>query len=71
MLALPAHYDHVGSFLRPAYLLQARQQFAAGTLTTARAGDHHSAGRYTGTGAASDAGCRQGVPHQRHSTGRF
>jgi 5-methyltetrahydropteroyltriglutamate--homocysteine methyltransferase len=30
---LPAHYDHVGSFLRPKYLLDARAERAAGTLT--------------------------------------
>jgi 5-methyltetrahydropteroyltriglutamate--homocysteine methyltransferase len=29
---LPAPYDHVGSFLRPRYLLDARAQHAAGTL---------------------------------------
>ncbi len=33
MLHLPARYDHVGSFLRPAYLLEARQQKAAGQLS--------------------------------------
>ncbi len=31
--ALPARYDHVGSFLRPAYLLEAREQKAAGQIT--------------------------------------
>jgi len=31
--ALPARYDHVGSFLRPAYLLAARAERAAGTIT--------------------------------------
>ncbi|MBC7393396.1 MAG: 5-methyltetrahydropteroyltriglutamate--homocysteine S-methyltransferase, partial [Variovorax sp.] len=30
---LPAHYDHVGSFLRPKYLLDAREQKAKGTIT--------------------------------------
>jgi 5-methyltetrahydropteroyltriglutamate--homocysteine methyltransferase len=30
---LPAHYDHVGSFLRPKYLLEAREQKAKGTIT--------------------------------------
>ncbi|MBL8376466.1 MAG: 5-methyltetrahydropteroyltriglutamate--homocysteine S-methyltransferase [Burkholderiales bacterium] len=30
---LPARYDHVGSFLRPAYLLEAREQKAAGQIT--------------------------------------
>jgi len=30
---LPAHYDHVGSFLRPKYLLDARAEKAAGTIT--------------------------------------
>jgi 5-methyltetrahydropteroyltriglutamate--homocysteine methyltransferase len=30
---LPAHYDHVGSFLRPKYLLDAREQKANGTIT--------------------------------------
>ncbi|MFT3717316.1 5-methyltetrahydropteroyltriglutamate--homocysteine S-methyltransferase [Pseudorhodoferax sp.] len=33
MHALPARYDHVGSFLRPAYLLQAREQKAQGTIS--------------------------------------
>jgi 5-methyltetrahydropteroyltriglutamate--homocysteine methyltransferase len=33
MTHLPAHYDHVGSFLRPKYLLDARAQKAAGTIT--------------------------------------
>jgi 5-methyltetrahydropteroyltriglutamate--homocysteine methyltransferase len=36
MMRLPARYDHVGSFLRPAYLLQAREQHAAGTLDAAQ-----------------------------------
>ncbi len=30
---LPARYDHVGSFLRPQYLLEARQQKATGQIT--------------------------------------
>ena len=30
---LPAHYDHVGSFLRPKYLLDAREQKASGAIT--------------------------------------
>lgn len=30
---LPAHYDHVGSFLRPKYLLEARDQKAKGSIT--------------------------------------
>ena len=30
---LPAHYDHVGSFLRPQYLLEAREQKAKGSIT--------------------------------------
>jgi 5-methyltetrahydropteroyltriglutamate--homocysteine methyltransferase len=30
---LPAHYDHVGSFLRPKYLLEAREQKAKGDIT--------------------------------------
>ncbi|HQC84811.1 MAG TPA: 5-methyltetrahydropteroyltriglutamate--homocysteine S-methyltransferase, partial [Rhodoferax sp.] len=34
MTQLPAHYDHVGSFLRPKYLLDARDQRAAGTITS-------------------------------------
>ncbi|MEO6184810.1 MAG: 5-methyltetrahydropteroyltriglutamate--homocysteine S-methyltransferase, partial [Steroidobacteraceae bacterium] len=29
---LPARYDHVGSFLRPGYLLQARAQNARGEI---------------------------------------
>ena len=33
MVQLPARYDHVGSFLRPAYLLQAREQLARGAIT--------------------------------------
>ena len=32
-LHLPAHYDHVGSFLRPKYLLEAREQKAKGSIT--------------------------------------
>ncbi len=32
MNRLPARYDHVGSFLRPAYLLQAREQHASGAI---------------------------------------
>lgn len=30
---IPARYDHVGSFLRPAYLLEARDQKAKGQIT--------------------------------------
>ena len=30
---LPAHYDHVGSFLRPKFLLDAREQRAKGEIT--------------------------------------
>ncbi len=33
MTQLPAHYDHVGSFLRPKYLLDARAEKASGTIT--------------------------------------
>ena len=33
MTQLPARYDHVGSFLRPKYLLDARAQKAAGSIT--------------------------------------
>ena len=33
MTQLPARYDHVGSFLRPAYLLEAREQKAKGHIT--------------------------------------
>ena len=33
MTSLPAHYDHVGSFLRPKYLLEARAQKARGAIT--------------------------------------
>ena len=33
MHPLPARYDHVGSFLRPAYLLEAREQKAKGQIT--------------------------------------
>src|SRR6187399_3008933 len=31
--ALPARYDHLGSFLRPRYLLEAREQKAKGEIT--------------------------------------
>lgn len=34
--ALPARYDHVGSFLRPQYLLQARVVPGAGAAGNAR-----------------------------------
>ena len=43
---LPARYDHVGSFLRPKYLLEAREQKATGQITAdatargGRQGDH-------------------------------
>jgi 5-methyltetrahydropteroyltriglutamate--homocysteine methyltransferase len=33
MMQLPARYDHVGSFLRPKYLLEAREQKAKGEIT--------------------------------------
>jgi 5-methyltetrahydropteroyltriglutamate--homocysteine methyltransferase len=33
MTQLPARYDHVGSFLRPKYLLEAREQKAKGEIT--------------------------------------
>ncbi|MGH8821606.1 MAG: 5-methyltetrahydropteroyltriglutamate--homocysteine S-methyltransferase, partial [Rhodoferax sp.] len=33
MTQLPARYDHVGSFLRPKYLLEAREQKAKGDIT--------------------------------------
>jgi 5-methyltetrahydropteroyltriglutamate--homocysteine methyltransferase len=33
MAQLPARYDHVGSFLRPKYLLDAREQKAAGSIS--------------------------------------
>jgi 5-methyltetrahydropteroyltriglutamate--homocysteine methyltransferase len=33
MIKLPARYDHVGSFLRPKYLLEARAQKARGDIT--------------------------------------
>ncbi|WBY02554.1 5-methyltetrahydropteroyltriglutamate--homocysteine S-methyltransferase [Ramlibacter tataouinensis] len=33
MMKLPARYDHVGSFLRPKYLLEAREQKARGEIT--------------------------------------
>ncbi|MEJ5991798.1 5-methyltetrahydropteroyltriglutamate--homocysteine S-methyltransferase [Ramlibacter sp. PS3R-8] len=33
MMQLPARYDHVGSFLRPQYLLEARAQKARGDIT--------------------------------------
>ncbi|MES2480994.1 MAG: 5-methyltetrahydropteroyltriglutamate--homocysteine S-methyltransferase [Pseudomonadota bacterium] len=33
MLKLPARYDHVGSFLRPKYLLEARERLARGEIT--------------------------------------
>src|SRR3954462_4842568 len=33
MMKLPARYDHVGSFLRPKYLLEAREKKAKGDIT--------------------------------------
>jgi len=33
MTQLPARYDHVGSFLRPKYLLEAREEKAKGAIT--------------------------------------
>ena len=36
MKKLPARYDHVGSFLRPAYLLEARDKKAKGEITAAQ-----------------------------------
>jgi len=33
MMKLPARYDHVGSFLRPKYLLEARERKAKGEIT--------------------------------------
>ena len=33
---IPARFDHVGSFLRPAYLLEAREQKAKGVITAAQ-----------------------------------
>jgi len=36
MAQLPAHYDHVGSFLRPEYLLDARAQKAEGKMSDAQ-----------------------------------
>ncbi|HVZ44498.1 MAG TPA: 5-methyltetrahydropteroyltriglutamate--homocysteine S-methyltransferase [Ramlibacter sp.] len=33
MMQLPARYDHVGSFLRPQYLLEAREKKAKGEMT--------------------------------------
>jgi 5-methyltetrahydropteroyltriglutamate--homocysteine methyltransferase len=33
MTSLPARFDHVGSFLRPAYLLEARAKKASGAIT--------------------------------------
>lgn len=36
MVQLPARYDHVGSFLRPEYLLTARAQKAKGVITAAQ-----------------------------------
>jgi len=33
IVKLPAHYDHVGSFLRPRYLLDAREQKAKGEIS--------------------------------------
>ncbi len=35
MIKLPARYDHVGSFLRPKYLLEARERKAKGEITPA------------------------------------
>src|SRR6476661_6762848 len=36
MQQLPARYDHVGSFLRPRYLLEAREKKARGEITPAQ-----------------------------------
>jgi len=36
MMKLPARYDHVGSFLRPRYLLEARERKARGEITPAQ-----------------------------------
>ena len=36
MIKLPARYDHVGSFLRPKYLLEAREKKAKGEITPAQ-----------------------------------
>jgi 5-methyltetrahydropteroyltriglutamate--homocysteine methyltransferase len=36
MMKLPARYDHVGSFLRPKYLLEAREKKANGEITPAQ-----------------------------------
>jgi len=36
MMHLPARYDHVGSFLRPQYLLEAREKKAKGEITPAQ-----------------------------------
>jgi 5-methyltetrahydropteroyltriglutamate--homocysteine methyltransferase len=36
MMQLPARYDHVGSFLRPKYLLEAREKKARGDITPAQ-----------------------------------
>ncbi|HEY1229691.1 MAG TPA: 5-methyltetrahydropteroyltriglutamate--homocysteine S-methyltransferase, partial [Ramlibacter sp.] len=36
MQQLPARYDHVGSFLRPKYLLEAREKKARGEITPAQ-----------------------------------
>jgi 5-methyltetrahydropteroyltriglutamate--homocysteine methyltransferase len=36
MMQLPARYDHVGSFLRPKYLLEAREKKAKGEITAAQ-----------------------------------
>ncbi len=33
MKKIPARYDHVGSFLRPKYLLEAREQKAKGAIS--------------------------------------
>ena len=33
MSQIPARFDHVGSFLRPKYLLEAREQKAKGQIT--------------------------------------
>jgi 5-methyltetrahydropteroyltriglutamate--homocysteine methyltransferase len=39
MMKLPARYDHVGSFLRPKYLLEAREKKAKGEITPAQLRD--------------------------------
>jgi hypothetical protein len=64
--ALPARYDHVGSFLRPQYLLEARAQRARGELT-AEQGLNRGSGALACPGMQSHITRNSGPP--RRGTG--